>query len=1765
MKRLMAALLTGCLAFQAWIGVATPVYGAEVPSGTAVESSSPGQPDALADEEDVSHSGTVSRAAGQEESIIEVEVRSLERFPLKETAQVVLHGSGGEVVKSEALDFSGSDASSRTAKFDVAAGDYTVEVSAPKFASYTQQIHVDANWSNRILVCTALEENEGGNTAGWLCPGDVDGDGEVSEADTKALTNAVRNGSVDTKYDLNSDGKTDLADLQSAVQSLGESSVSQIQKRALLQNAQASEGTTVEGSIEDFLNHTGAITLKPADAEAQISKENPVGMEFVLAPEETADPKEVPEIGGLTIHASGDLDEDGNVVSDISDGEAVIAYLDADGNEQEEAIPLVPTQAPKGLLAKLKRALTSFSIVSGASVTVEADGSLVLDFGAQVAVKRVMIKITGTRKTEPLVNISKVEFVNNMEDRIPAPKLDIPTLNAPVSGDKSLTVSWDAQNNVNGYEVYVSGPVKNQSGNETQIIPVSETQYVISGINDKKMKNFERYTVKVRSVNGDWSSPWSGEQIGIPKPQKLPAPPDLVNAVGGYRQITVSWKDMDDAAGYMVYYKKTAEADSAFRPVVDGFTPVTAGTGKINGTSYVISGLEDEVSYTVYVIGWNELGWGSPSLHSTAETISTALPHLPEYKLLNTSNGPGKVTAHITAATYGGHSNAHMEASPLDTADSNPKSAWGIVDDDYGSYWTKSDWDDGVAYPANDRGMYVTLDADYQMDYITFAAANAKDSIPYVRVRYWDSKEPTKDKLASAQIVERRDEHNNQYFLIRMGETITANRVHISLGRPYGNIKMMVGEMRFYQYDSLEHDIMALYVDEMHTTLRDDVTGATLDALEARLETVDEASGEKHILYNELKLELNAARDILSLNLSPAVEVDNKITASKDGHLGFGGLNPWQPLGKVAYEGETIIVYVGHNTKRVGENTNLRLIATQHHAESNCPLDGANLKVGRNELTFRKRLSSNDFEHGGQLYVQYQANNPSDKYAIRIQGGDSIPALVVNGKTGEERTQAIRQYVTDLERYVGTIETTHNKRHLGTQNVDYAYDQANCLLNATDIMMDQMMYSVPATQVWAGIKNAADKVTKLDNALKAMEDTMTLFYQHKGLSNSAGTARGNNALPAQHLNIRYMRMFAGAFMYASGNHIGIEWGSTTLVSSPNDWNGFGWGIAHEIGHDINQGTYAVAEVTNNYYAQLLTGTERYKQENVYKKVTSGTTGRASNVFTQLALYWQLHLAYDNQLDDRHIYDDYEEQFNNLFFARVDTYSRNPAKAPQPGLTLNAGGDQNLMRLACAAANKNILPFFERWGMTPDENTRAYAALYGEPETKALYYVNKNARDYRVNHPGEAGTIKDQDVVTASAAAHQNSNQVEISIATNQDANLILGYEISRSMTSNGTKETKVIGFIPIDTAASTVYVDSISAINNRVMEYEVRAVDKFLNYSNAAYAGAAKIETGGVLDKTQWTVETTMTSPDDVAVEPDAEDPDNGFGANIAGKKLHTIDRVIDNDRSEAGTYNGVISGNTAQIVVDMHKTEQVTAFKYQGDALGSVNVDVSLDGENWTTVKTGFQGLTGGSEQTIWFDSVNEEERDSWIGTYDARYVRLTATQEGSVSIQEIEICGPSGDNLEFMQTADGQPAIGVLKEDYRYGNEPKDVIPGGSLIFTGKYKGNPAYNVVLLYDTEGNVIGAKDDVVEAGQVIFAEVPKHGELGETSDGTWVYYVEPGQWNQETLQAIKGVRGELYRVDNALTNEGERIVSDTLVITIPESLPDITLTGKIPE
>lgn len=1812
MKKKLAWALVLCLMMQLLPGTALPALAAQAePATMHAVSGPPAEESAEEDIEDAKDTAEepeedTGDAKGTAEELVKdaekkvlrnteekaenttgiLEVKVTSALPIETMSRVkVTVTDGADVKKGEALHVGGDGVSADTARFEqLPAGKYVVTVSAEKFADYAQEVTVKEDRISRIQVYSARIHTGSDAHPGWIMLGDVNQDTVIDAEDREILLSTIHEGGYEERADLNSDKTVDLMDLQYLVQSLGEKNRLSTVEELLPAVPAVPAGTRVEGELDAVLKDGAAVSLHTTGGV--ISEANPVGLEFSLA----EDGGEAPVMGGITIQAPVEQ-ADGNVVSDITEGSIILTYVDESGREGEYMIPITTDSGDASARGKAKAARSRVkaaalnvqrSGLGGARVIVDEDGSLNVDFGTQVAVKKVSIRITGTTKKQAsLVEIAKVEFVGDMASRIPAPELDIPQILTVEAGHETLTVTWSRETNVTGYELSISGPVKGQTAKEEQIVRVADTTHRFTSINEKKLKNYGEYTIRVRSVNGDWTSPWSASQKAIPKPQSLPAPPDNVTAEGGYASITVKWKAMDDAGGYMVYYRKKGE--DTFLPAVNGFVENDEGDKRIEKNSYTITGLATGTEYEICVKSWNELGWGEKSLTVLAATETGVPPILPKYNLINVSNGTGELTAHVTDATIGGVYGAKMVSSPLD--EGKEKSGLGLVDDNFESYWIVENWDDGAANAGSlANGMTVTLDQEYEMSYLIFGAVDQKTGMNMVRVRYWNEEsgpDAKNQQTVLANLLEKRDANDNKYYIVRFVHPIRANKVHIRLGRDWMDYSAMkVGEIHFHAYDELERDIDAIYADDTHITLHPDVTEETIVGLEQRLEEKDPATGERHPLYSELKLDLQTARELLSENLQPAYPVKAAINARQDKNLGFTGLNPWQPLGKTAYAGETVQVMVGHPTKQNGQRAELQLVVTQHHAESTSVSRTINLNVGKNEITI-PQLTKNDFERGGQLYIAYTGGDVNDNYTVRVNGGSDIPVLDLYKKTGQERTDAIKKYVEELQMYQREIESRHNSLHNQETgaSVAYDYDEKNCILNATDILMDQMMYSLPATQVWNSIRGttAEEKAEALDTALQAMEDTMTLFYQHKGLSDQAGSARGSNAMPAQHLNIRYMRMFAGAFMYAAGNHIGVEWDSATLTGAA-DWDGFGWGIAHEIGHNINQGSYAIAEITNNYFAQLLTkekkGT-RFQYPDVYEKVTSGTVGRASSEAVQLALYWQLHLAFDNNLNDRAIYDTYEEQWDNLFFARVDTYARNPGKAPKGTLTLGSDVDQNLMRLACAAAEKNILPFFERWGMTPDAATKEYAALYGEADTKAIYYVNDDARDYRVKHLEEEETLRLAGKDVANARTEVKDNRVTVTITPKSGVNTetVLGYEIIRTITGNGEKESRPVGFVEAGTDGSAVFTDTVTSVNNRVMQYEVRPVDQFLNYAAAAPAGSVKIETDGVLSKTGWTVETNMISDDDVYVDHTEDDPDGGYHTDPSKaehEKLKTINRIIDNNISgDDAIYTGKKNADLPQITVDMHKMEEVTALKYMGSNSGKLTVEVSGDGQKWTVVsEKDTVAVSEDTYTTIWFDAVEEEARDSWIGTYDARYIRLTMPGTEEITINEIEICGPSGDNMEFM-TADSQtPAVGILKEDYIYGTDAGNVIPEGSLVFMGTYKGNPAYNMVILYDAEGNIIGSREGDAEAGteasveaeQVILADVPQHGNLGEVSEGIWVYYLEPGKWSEEDVRGLT-VRGELYRVDNALTLEGERVVSDTLPLTIPETLPSVTITA----
>ena len=1648
--------------------------------------------------------------------------------------EVALADSDGVQVGAQQLNLSLEGDSWSVARFDgLADGSYTLSVRAPGIAPYSQKIDVKGDSSAvELYVGDLAADPQAPARIGVLVPGDVNGDGAVDDADASAIIDDIEAGAASPACDANGDGTVSLADLETAVSSFDRVAVEATVARSLppaAVEAAPGEGTEVaSGSLDEVVGADAKpVSLKASEA---ISDEHPVEVSFDLA----KDSEQAPKLGGMVINvpASGDhAPEAGRLLVELTDG----------------------TVREIGISRAEARA--AFFRSSAPTAVIDENGTVVVDFGGQIAVKKVTLVITKTQGGTNLAEVSKVEFLNNMEERIPEPELNIPGELSAVAGSKQFSVSWKAETNVTGYELSISA-----NGRE-EVKRTTGTSLSVTQFNEQKIKNGTVFTLRVRSTNGAWRSDWSGSVQVTPKAEKVPDAPEGLSLKGTYRGFSASWKNMEDTDSYNLLYREKADENGAYTEV-RGLTKA----------SCTVDGLKDGAEYQVRVVGVNEIGESSPSVPGIVATANVNPAQLPAYRLVNTKDADGDYLNHIVSATYSAHDGkASMVDSPLDDASGVARSAYGLFDDDYTSYLHVKDWDYGGHYPAFNKGVEVTFDEPQTFGMVSFADVQDGVGFGKVAVSYVDDAGAWQTVQANVQM--RTGENGRKYVLAKLPQPVTSSKVRIGMGHSWSSGNVVVAEMRFHAYDSLESDIMALYADDLHLELKDDVTSAAVDELQQRLDTPDPASGEFNPYRVELQVELDNARKLLATQgLEGTVRVHNGISSARDNRsLGISGLNAWQPLGAVVAEGDQIVVYTGAKGAVTGKEAPLRLVVSQQHPESsNVSKTIATLKVGRNEITIPS-LSSLDVEHGGQLYVEYTGDNDAADWGVRVSGAQAVPVLdLYQVDDPAERLARTTAYVQALEAYVPALEESHGKLHGagGNAAVRYGYDPKNCVLNATDVMLDQMMYSVPAQQMLAGAGSgtAGERAARLLASFDAMDQMMELFYQHKGLADSfdAGTDAAvikSNLLPSQHLNIRYTRMFAGAFMYAAGNHIGIEWDSVPGLGKGSpvavDGNGekasgsyFGWGIAHEIGHNINQAQYAYPEVTNNYFAQLsqtdgTSASARFSYDEVYDRVTSGDEGRTGSVFTQLAMYWQLRLAYDAG-GAYQLYDAYQQAFDNRFFARVDSYARAPKTAPAPEgteLVLGGGEKQNIIRLASAAAERDLTDFFQRWGFTADEATKAYVSQF-PAEDRALCYANDDARAYARSHE-EAGAVLDKDV--AQAAAEANGSEVALSLGADASAgDSVLGYEIARLTTVDGAQQRQVVGFAQAAADGTASYVDNASSLGNRVVSYEVTVVDKFLNRSKALVLDPIKLTGNGLQDKSGWTVSTNMSSAQDSVPPADDGDPD-------APAPKPASELMVDGKADTV--YTGASDGEDPVITLDMGKPTEVTSLRYtlgagaEGSAIGDYRIETSLDGENYTLIKEGALSLDKDGRASLYFDN----GKDPWICTYDARYLRITAVGQAGrqLSVAELDVFGPSGDDVFFLDANGG--AAGILNKQF---------IPKGSLVFTGSYKGNPAYNVVVLYDENGNVVGGvnADGSTVASQIIMAPEPGDAMLGDVSEGSWVYWIEPG--DLASMKLPKQVRAELYRVDNALTNEGQRLVSDSLPGDVPDNLPDVELGGN---
>ncbi len=1239
----------------------------------------------------------------------------------------------------------------------------------------------------------------------------------------------------------------------------------------------------IQGEVESLFDHTGehSVTVVPVK-DAPISEENPVDLVLNFGDEPI-------KAAGLVIQSPSG-----------SDGAIRRGYIEVE--LEDKTTEQVPITDAGDLMRARSGQQASYA-------EIQPDGSIVVTLKNQVPVKKVTIRVTGTVSEGKLAEISQVEFLGDMKDRIPPPVQNIPEgLTADIRSAE-FSLSWDKEINVTGYEVAVS------HGGKTEVLATEEPSVNINNFDNDKLLNYETYRVKVRSVNGRWKSDYSRELAVTPEPDSPPEPPENISVQGGYRSLDVTWKKMKDTKSYSLYYRQKGTEE--YLAVTD-----------IQGTSLTLTNLEDHAVYELYMVGHNPLGDSRPSMLYSGQTVSSKPAKVPAYGLINREKAEGAIaTEHILEVENVAGFNT---AGPEDVADGDPN-----------TFWWLEDWDSGANYSF--RSPIVTLDGPYEMDTVRFIAGPMQShGFNNIRVRVWDEKDG-KDQVISGRLsrMASLDGNGSYYYEFTANEPFTAQKLQLNLSSDGNQRYLSIGEICFYEYDSLLHDIDGLFADDLHISLRPEVTLDHIQGLKSRAEAIDEISGEHHPKKELALKELSVAESLLTSGVKQEIlSIDTSVSKAYDRHITFsGGLNAWQPLGVAALAGETVTIYVGSPGKTQGDKTSLKLFATQYHGEaSHFQKDVGYLQVGINEVTI-PRVSSLDYEQGGALYVEYTGNNPKDSYAVRVSGGSHYPVLdVTRAKDEEERNRLIEAYYAEMEDYVKTIEELHNEdpdRETSHRSISgKEYDEHNCILGATDIVLDQMMYSVAIKPLYQELQKNSEPVKQLKDTLAAMDDMIRLYYQHKGLSEDPtidGVTYGKDKMPASRLNIRYQRMFAGAFMYAGGLHIGIEWDSIPVLGSSvpvEHENGryksgqyFGWGISHEIGHIINEAAYTYAEVTNNYYPQLAQSqdsndTMRFDYEDIYKKVTSGTKGGGSE---RMAMYWQLHMAYDNGGFNFKTYDNYKDQREHLIFARIDSYARDTSRAPAPlgiKLTLaNSDKDNSLMRLACGAAEKDLLEFFVRWGLTPDEETIRYASQF-EKETRAIYYENDDSRVYRLEGGQSAA-----DTVAVTARAEQpeeNSNQIVLTMAAEGSGaeDGMLGYEIIRIQRRYGKEERRVVGFTTENT-----FTDTVMTVNNRVTGYEVRGIDKCMNATETfRLEEEFKISHDGAMDKSDWKITTNTASESDKPVTSEDE-MDSSCSDTISSAGL-----MIDNQADTV--YKGTTGESQAMAVISLGKMETIAGIK---------------------------------------------------------------------------------------------------------------------------------------------------------------------------------------------------------------------------------------------
>ncbi|MCH4566187.1 M60 family metallopeptidase [Bacillus sp. ES1-5] len=202
------------------------------------------------------------------------------------------------------------------------------------------------------------------------------------------------------------------------------------------------------------------------------------------------------------------------------------------------------------------------------------------------------------------------------------------------------------------------------------------------------------------------------------------------------------------------------------------------------------------------------------------------------------------------------------------------------------------------------------------------------------------------------------------------------------------------------------------------------------------------------------------------------------------------------------------------------------------------------------------------------------------------------------------------------------------------------------------------------------------------------------------------------------------------YMYATSYRTAYVGDAIQYVLDINKFIKDGWGPWHEAGHLRQQSPwkfYNMTEVQNNIYSlaveKAFTSNQpfRLQQEGAYTKAfqyleqPNKNYDEVSDVFVKLVMLWQLQLAYGED-----------------FYPKLHQLYRDMSSSELPQTDENK--KQLFMISASKVAKQNLIPFFEKWGLRPNNDTIQKVAALGYPTLTAEIWKGTDSNPIKPDIP-----------------------------------------------------------------------------------------------------------------------------------------------------------------------------------------------------------------------------------------------------------------------------------------------------------------------------------------------------------------------------------------------------------------------------------------------